>query len=261
MELTWLGAAMFKGLVGSTVFYLDPFLDRPKAATPRLGLTTEDIDRADYIFCSHGHFDHVADVPEIAARTGARVFAPSKVCQNLYTLGVPDNQLRPVQSVETIGLQDFRVRVIPSAHVRFDWALIRRKLGVAWRLLPDLGKLLRYPSGQVVGYLFTGRRCSWCFFGSAGYRTSGVEGLAPDLALLPVQGRRDIYRFTAQRVATMEPKWLIPHHFDDFYPPLSEQVDLEPLLDAVDNLAPATQVLVPQAGQRLRYQQGKLIAG
>ncbi len=110
MELTWLGTAAFRIVVEKTVLLLDPFLSRPRNARPVVPVAVEDIATADYILLSHGHFDHAYDAARLAARTGARILAPASVCNDLRNRGVPDQQLRPLHGVETIGLTDLRVR-------------------------------------------------------------------------------------------------------------------------------------------------------
>ena len=257
MQMRWLGTASFEIIIGNTTIYLDPFLSRGERARPRLAMGVNDITRADYVFLSHGHFDHAKDVPAIAARTGARVLAPSAVCDALRNRGVPDPQLRPLDGIATLGFSDFRVRTIPSAHVRFDGELALATLRRAWwRLVLDAGRLLGYPTGGVMGYLFTANECSWCFLGSAGYDPDLIRGLEPDLALVPVQGRTDIHRVAAEIVGLMSPRWVIPHHYDDFAPPISTMVELDPFVELVQEMSPGTQVFIPEIGRSYLFERG-----
>ncbi len=259
MELTWLGTAAFKIVIEDTILYLDPYLSRNEQARPVVPLKPGDISAADYIFLSHGHFDHAHDVPLIASRTGARVFASSRVCDTLRAAGLPDEQLRPLQGVETVGFTHFRVRTIPAAHVKFDRSLIWKALRrVGWRDWRSLPLLLNYPAGDVMGYLFTVGEHTWCFFGSAGYDRARIEGLKPDLALIPVHGHTDIARIAAEMVACLAPRWVIPHHHDDFYPPFCQAVDLAPFLVQVQQLAPWTRVHIPEVGRAVRFARGEL---
>lgn len=69
MKLTYYGHACFSVFAGGKNILFDPFISGNELA--------KDIDintiKADYIFASHGHFDHIADVVTIANRTGASV--------------------------------------------------------------------------------------------------------------------------------------------------------------------------------------------
>jgi len=69
MKLTFLGQAGFRIETGGTVLLLDPWLrDNPVFDNDRFD---EAIEGADYILVTHAHFDHAADVVEIARKTGA----------------------------------------------------------------------------------------------------------------------------------------------------------------------------------------------
>ncbi len=75
MKITYYGHACFGvNLVGKNLLF-DPFISQNELA--------KHIDvsavPADYIFISHGHFDHVADALEIANRTGAAIVSNYEV--------------------------------------------------------------------------------------------------------------------------------------------------------------------------------------
>lgn len=57
-----------------TTILFDPFLD----GNPE-GLTAKDI-KADYIFISHGHFDHLGSAFEIAKNCGATIISTAEIC-------------------------------------------------------------------------------------------------------------------------------------------------------------------------------------
>jgi len=75
MKFTYYGHACFAVTAGGKRLLFDPFVTPNPLA--------EKIDakkiEADFILVSHGHGDHVADVVDIAARTGATVIAPFEV--------------------------------------------------------------------------------------------------------------------------------------------------------------------------------------
>lgn len=69
MKITYYGHACFSVFAGGKHILFDPFISGNELAK------NIDIDaiKADYIFASHGHFDHIADAVTIANRTGATV--------------------------------------------------------------------------------------------------------------------------------------------------------------------------------------------
>lgn len=75
MKFTFYGHSCFAIETGGTTLLFDPFISGNELA--------KDIDisaiKADYILVSHGHGDHVADLVEIATRTGAKVIGAYEV--------------------------------------------------------------------------------------------------------------------------------------------------------------------------------------
>jgi L-ascorbate metabolism protein UlaG (beta-lactamase superfamily) len=69
MKLTYYGHSCFSVLAGGKTLLFDPFI------TPNELARAIDVDKiqADYIFVSHGHYDHIIDAVRIAKRTGAKV--------------------------------------------------------------------------------------------------------------------------------------------------------------------------------------------
>lgn len=75
MKFTYYGHACFAVEAGGKTLLFDPFV------TPNPLAEKIDVEKipADFILVSHGHSDHVADVVDIAKRTGATVIAPYEV--------------------------------------------------------------------------------------------------------------------------------------------------------------------------------------
>lgn len=88
MKFTYYGHACFAVNAGGKRLLFDPFVTPNPLA--------EKIDakkiEADFILVSHGHGDHVADVVDIAARTGATVIAPFEVGSWFEQKGVKNVQ-------------------------------------------------------------------------------------------------------------------------------------------------------------------------
>lgn len=75
MKFTYYGHACFAVEAGGKTLLFDPFIS-PNPLASKIDVSKV---AADFILVSHGHGDHVADVLEIAKRTGAKVIAPYEV--------------------------------------------------------------------------------------------------------------------------------------------------------------------------------------
>jgi L-ascorbate metabolism protein UlaG (beta-lactamase superfamily) len=69
MKFTYFGHSCFAVLAGGKTLLFDPFV----TANPLARAIDVDQIEADFIFVSHGHYDHTTDVVRIAKRTGAKV--------------------------------------------------------------------------------------------------------------------------------------------------------------------------------------------
>ena len=69
MKFTYYGHSCFSVKVGGKTLLFDPFV----TGNPLASAIDVDEIAADYIFVSHGHYDHTTDVIRIAKRTGAKV--------------------------------------------------------------------------------------------------------------------------------------------------------------------------------------------
>ena len=114
--LEWFGTATFRVHADSLDLFFDAYLDRLPGLEP-VGLSTAQVDRADFVFVSHAHFDHLYGADAVALRTGATVVSSPESARCLRALGVPDEQLLVVTGGETVHCgPTTRVRVLPALH-------------------------------------------------------------------------------------------------------------------------------------------------
>jgi L-ascorbate metabolism protein UlaG (beta-lactamase superfamily) len=197
MELTWLGTAGFVVKTAEATIAFDPFLSRGKgSASP---FTPSSFENVHALFVGHGHFDHTYDIPAIAAKTDLRVFAPGLTQLIL--------KLRGIATAKRCGLMGCAQ--------------------AAW-----LG--LAYPKGLVQSYLFESQGKKTLFLSTAGCSDKELKiyrALEIDYLLAPLQGHSQIQEIVAKQVAVIRPKVVIPHHHDDFFPPLSQNISVDDFED------------------------------
>ncbi len=255
MDIQWLGTAGFKIQTGSTEssgfasFLIDPYLSRNHEALPLQPLTPKDLAPASHIFISHGHFDHLMDVPAIARRTGARVVCSPTAAHTLTDMGMDSDRIIPVEKDGfEIEFQGIKARGFYSRHVRFDLRLLITTLARTGRRIPAILPLfLNFPCGQVLSWRFEAEGRAIHFFGSGGSTDRELNSLTThpvDVLMLPLQGHSRICDLAFRYVSILKPALVIPHHQDDFYPPVSQEIDIKPFTDLVSKECPRTQVRV-----------------
>lgn len=228
MDLTWLGTAGFiiKGREGEIVF--DPFLSRGENEPSPFNVRSFENCRA--LFVGHGHFDHTFDIPKIATGTDLKIFAPGLTGAILKLRGVPSSRLVHTSCKEEL-FSPYKMRAFHSSHVKFDLPLVlstMKRCGVKGCLhTAHLG--LAYPQGLVQTYFFEIEGKKILHMSSAGFSEKELltyRKLEIDYFLAPLQGHSAICDIVAKQTAIIEPKTVIPHHYDDFYPPLTQNISV-----------------------------------
>ena len=70
-----------------------------------------------------------------------------------------------------------------------------------------------------------------------------------DLLSLPLQGHTRIHELALRLVGTLTPKQVLPQHFDDGFPPVSQEAPTGPFLRLMSRIHPKVEVLVPDYGK------------
>jgi len=110
MKFTYYGHSCFSIEANGKKFLFDPFISGNELTHGIIDVNTIE---ADYIFASHGHADHVADLVAIATRTGAKVIAAYEVVSWVQAQGVKN--AHPIN----FGTKQFdfgKLHFVPAAH-------------------------------------------------------------------------------------------------------------------------------------------------
>lgn len=94
-EVLWLGQASVRITTpGGKVIVIDPWL-RTNPKTPASFKNLEALGKVDLVLVTHGHFDHIADAPDLAKMHKVPLYGPAGLNQTLSTLGVLPMDLSP----------------------------------------------------------------------------------------------------------------------------------------------------------------------
>jgi len=204
MEIHYHGHSCFELHDGETRLLVDPLLapNNPKAEA-----TAADVDPT-HIALTHGHADHVADVVEVAKRTGAEVVAMVELANWLEEQGVEkvhDPNLGGTVSFDGLSIklvQAWHTNTTPGSAERPFSAGAGTAMGSAAGLIIRMGGITIYDAGDT------------CLF-------SDMELIGRrhevDLALLPIGGHYTMDRDDAAYAAgIIGASRVMPIHYDTF---------------------------------------------
>ena len=249
MELTWFGTAGFRIKTDKHTMLIDPYLSRNDKALPRQPLKPSDIQEGDVILISHGHFDHIYDVPTISSKTGAKVYCGNGIGEALIRNGMERGQIHEVNSDgENFDFNGIHAKAFFSRHVKFDrWLILKTLARINFRLFRYLPLTREYPEGQVLSWRLILEGKTTHHFGSAGSTFDELARLGSqptDILLVPLQGHSDIIQIAHKYVTALQPKVVIPNHQDNFFPPISTTVDPQPFEELVKQTNPDTEIKI-----------------
>lgn len=256
MKLTWWGTAALKIEQNGHVYWVDPYLTRNERAYPKVELHPEQVAEAEAIFITHGHFDHLYDTAGIARQTGARVYCSAEAAATLRRQGLSGDQIVVVNSdgwSSRIG--DIEATAHYSQHIRFDIPLILKTIWRTKLMVGGVKSLVKeYSGGQVLAWRLAMGGRELLIFGSGGSPDTELAQLAQrptDILCVPLQGHSRICDIALKYVKALRPKTVIPIHQDDFFPPISVNVDITPFCNAVQEQCPEVELLVAQVAKTI----------
>ncbi|MDH3733400.1 MAG: MBL fold metallo-hydrolase [Gemmatimonadota bacterium] len=272
LELKYLGAAGWEITDGNVIVLIDPYVsrlkygggghpddDRPDFARDDIARSDTDlidsiVSRADFILVHHGHFDHLGDVPYIAAKTGAKVIGTETTITILRAYGIPEEQLYAVGGGEDYRFDGFSVRVVPSIHSAlgekhyFDSRRYDRDSELEAPLRID-----QFIEGGSLMFVARFDRHEVLTMGSMNFVERELEGLRPDILLAGINGSRlGLYNYDERLLTvTGNPPIIIPTHWDNFRLPygFSQEANvarnLVPFVETVATISPGSRVISP----------------
>ncbi len=123
VSMRWLGTACFEiVLPNKKTLIIDPYVDDSVSAP----ITSDEFQGCDFIFITHGHYDHILDVSKLAKRFSPKIFC-NEVTGNSLTefQDVGPGLITTVKPGDVIQEEGLTVEVLKGVHVDFAKEYIR----------------------------------------------------------------------------------------------------------------------------------------
>lgn len=235
LDVRWLGVSGYRLTYEGASIFVDPYVSRvPLRALVLRRRTLPDASMLERyagapgtvagIVIGHTHFDHAVDAPALARRHEAKAYGSASLAHLMRLHGVGDQavEVRPHQPYE---LGPFVVRFVPSRHSKL---LFGRKVPMAGELTCEhLDGLVptSYRCGAVYGIRIDVAGISLYHQGSADLNDGELRDGPVDVFLAGVAGRSVTPRYWERILPRLDPRIVVPTHYDNFFSPLGQPQD------------------------------------
>ena len=235
LEVEWLGVSGYRLTYEGVSIFVDPFVSRVPLRALLLRRTTVPdpamLDRYIHapgevagVLVGHTHWDHAVDAPAIAKRYDTKAYGSASLAHLMRLHGIGERAVEVVAH-EPYELGPFVVRFTPSRHSKL---LFGRKVPFNGELTCDhLDGLApgAYKCGAVYGIRIEVAGVSLYHQGSADLDDAQLRDDPVDVFLAGVAGRSVTPRYWERVLPKLDPRVIVPTHYDNFFTPLGREQD------------------------------------
>lgn len=258
VNFKWYGTNSWEISFGDKSIWVDPWLTRfdSGAFSGRFDLQTplsvdeatldRYVTKANLILVGHGHFDHLADIPYLAMKTGAMVLGSETHANLLRAYGVPERQIVTVEGGEFMQFDGYAIEVIHGLH-----GLDANKQFIVPKHLYSVPAkpqtVADLPEGDTLIYhIRIADRYSIVAMSTGNFIERNLTGLRPDVLIAGATGgTNQIYKYDERLLGVLGmPKLILPTHWDNFEAPMTVAQTPGP---GVERLIATARAMSPQS--------------
>ena len=209
------------------------------------------IDRLRAIFISHTHHDHVMDAPYIANKCGAKIYGSDSAKNVALGGNVPPDNIVVFEHGSNFTIGEYKIRILKSLHSKPN--IFNNDLGQQiTEPLVQPASLRAYKEGGSYDFYIEHREKKLLIRPSCNYIEGSLKDVRADTLLLGISGlgKEDEQfhdAFYRETVGYVQPKRVIPVHWDNFFAPLKAPLPYQ--MRIVDAIAGDMAYLKERLGQ------------
>lgn len=235
LEVEWLGVSGYRLTHEGHTLFVDPYISRiplrdlllRRRALPDQAALERFVrapGKTVGVLVGHTHFDHAVDAPALARRLDCKAYGSASLVNLMALHGIAGRAVE-VDPYRVYELGPFEVSFTPSLHSKL-------LLGLA---VPYDGELTcehldslspsAYRCGQVWGISIAVAGIRFYHQGSANLVDDAVRERGVDVFLAGVAGRGFTERYWRRILPLLEPRAVVPTHYDNFFRPLGQDLE------------------------------------